>query len=155
MSEITPNQTPSPENHKPQPIYDTCITEGCGKKYELTNENTAGRIYPGQPECNYLYCICPHCSGRTRIFAVDATLEQAAINGIEIFDDEKYAEPEIYDAWCRAAGIELIATHELTHRLEHVMGKAAFVLNNTPDEYLYDLITDTGYDQPYPQKWID
>lgn len=145
----------SPEtNDQPAPLFDDCITEGCGTRYQLTPQNTAGRIYPGQRDCNYLLCVCPGCNGKTRIFAVDNTLEQAALNGIEIFDDEPYAEPEIYDAWCRAAGIELPKTYELTDRHEALIGKFALTMANMPDDLLYDELT-SDHGRPHPTRWVD
>ena len=73
---------------------------------------------------------------------------------IEVFDDEPYADDNAYSDWLDVKGIELPKTYELTDRHEKLIGAFATALATIPDEYLYDLIVDDGYDKPYPQRWI-
>lgn len=135
-----------------QPIFDDC--SNCDKRYQLTAMNSAGRLYPKQPDCSYLLCVCPNCKYRTRIFCNETTLEMAALNGIEVYDDEPYAEPEIYTSWLDVKGIELPQTYELTDRHERLIGQFATTLANCPDGLLYDLITDDNQGRPHPQRWV-
>lgn len=142
----------NPEKKQP-PLWDNC--DNCSTDYELTPKNTAARLYPKQEECSYLFCVCPNCNFRTRIFCGPETLEQAATLGIEIHADEMYAEPDIYHSWLDLNGIELPKTYELTNRHEAIVRRFGEIILSAPNEHLYDLITDTGYNKPHPQKWID
>lgn len=151
MSEQIPNQSPEHERQA-RPIYDDC--SNCEQRYQLTPDNTAGRIYPKQAECSYLLCVCPNCNNKTRIFCNDVTFEVAALNDIHIFDDEPFADDNVYSDWLELKGIELPKSYELTDRHEKMIGAFATALATVPDEHLYDLITDEGYNQPYPQRWI-
>ena len=148
MSELLPN---NPEKQA-RPIFDDC--SNCEQRYQITNENSAGRLYRKQPECNYLLCVCPNCKNKTRIFCNETTLEMAALNDIHVFDDEDWADDNIYSDWLDLKGIELPQTYELTHRHEQLIGRFAKALAETPDEYLYDLIVDEGYGKPHNQRWI-
>lgn len=149
MSELSHN---NPERKKEQPLHDDCLS--CDTKYNLDPSNSAGRYYPGQKECSYLYCVCPNCNQPTRVFCNDSTIDQAKREGLHIFDDEKYAEPEIYDAYCRAYGIELPKTYELTPRHEDIIRKFGETLINIPDDLLIDGF-ESEHLKPYPQRWIE
>lgn len=140
----------SPEQ-QPKPLYDNC--GNCEQDYELTSENSIVQLYSKQTECSFLFCICPNCSYKTRIYINPYTVTRAQELGIEVVDSEPYAPQPIYDEWCEVKGIELPKTYELTNRHEQIIGKFATALASTPDEHLYDLITDTGYNQPYPLRW--
>ena len=147
MSEHAPEREP-----KIQPIFDDC--SNCETRYQLTAMNTAGRLYPKQPDCNYLLCVCPNCKYRTRIFCNETTLEVAALNGIEVFDDEPYADDNAYSDWLDVKGIELPKTYELTDRHEKLIRHFGEVVMNMPDALLYDEITSDDHGKPHPQRWI-
>lgn len=149
MSEIQKNPETNPA---PKPIFDDC--SGCDQRYQLTAMTANGVIYPKQPECSYLMCRCPNCGYKTQIFCNETTIEMAALNGIDIEGDEMYAPDDIYKSWLEVKGIELVETYQLTARHEKLIGQFATSLANTPDEYLYDLITDDGYGRPHPLRWV-
>ena len=150
MSEHEQNQ--NPEKKKPAPMYDDCSR--CETRYRLTPDNSALYLYTKQPECTFLYCVCPKCDFRTRIFVGEETTQQSVDNGLRVFAED-YAGESVYSDWIELKGIELPKTYELTNRHEALIHKMGEILLNTPDEHLYDLITDTGYGKPHPLKWID
>lgn len=152
MSERIFESQSSPEK-QPRPMYDIC--DNCEERYEITKENAAVCAYSKQHECDWIYCICPHCDNRTKIYIGGTDwLDNSRLAGLSILEDESYAEDNIYNQWLEAKGIELAKTYQLTNRHEKLIGQFATVLAETPDEYLYDLIVDNGYDKPLPQRWI-
>ncbi len=142
---------PSPER-KIQPLFDDCMN--CDARYQLNPENAGARHYPGQAECDYIICKCPNCKYITRIFVGAESMQDARDNGLTVHEDEKYAEPDIYDRWCQVNGIELPKTYELTDRHEAIIRKFGENLLAVPDDIFWDNIeADPG--KPYPLKWID
>lgn len=148
MSELANN---NPEKQKPTPLYDDCGE--CEQRYQLTNENSAAYHYGKQSECDFMLCVCPHCSGRTRIFIGPETLAEARNNDITVLETEDYADQNIYLTWCGLMGIELPKSYELTNRHEAIIRKFGETLLNIPDDLLMDGF-ESDHEKPYPQKWI-
>lgn len=150
MSEIqsTPNSNPE----KQRRITDNCDT--CKKDYELTPNNTFLFHYAGQEELDNMFCTCPHCKSKIRIFIGDDTFRQAVDNGIEPICDDKYAPEDLYKKWCALNGIELPKTYELTDRHNKLIGHFGLTMANMPDDLLYDELT-SDHGRPHPTRWID
>lgn len=142
--EQTPEKLPKPR------LFDDC--SNCEQRYELTEDNSVVFNYTRQPECNFIYCACPNCDNRTRIFINPHSLEQARVAGIHI-EDEEWASEQVYDDWCELKGIVLPETYQISDRHEKLIGQFGLTLANTPDEHLYDLIVDDGYSKPHPPRW--
>ena len=145
-------QSSNPEKKKFNPLTDDCSK--CGEDYDLTPENTILNHYQVDNHMDNLICRCPHCAWRTRIFIQEDTFKAAVQAGIPVHADKYAPEPAVND-FEELREMKRVETFELTNRLELVMARAAKTLSETPDEHLYDLITDTGYSKPYALKWID
>lgn len=152
MSEQAPIPQNNPEKKKNQRITDNCDT--CKKDYELTPNNTFLFHYAGQDELDNMFCTCPHCKSKIRIFIGEDTFRQAIDNGIEPICDEKYAPEDIYERWARLQGIEFPKTYELTDRHEATVRKFGESLLAIPDAVFWDNI-EAETNHPYNQKWID
>src|SRR6476620_4057058 len=94
MSELLNNGN-TPEK-KQVPLTDDC--DNCNKKYPLTSENTHIFHYSDQDVMDNLFCVCPHCSYKTRIFVGHQTVEAAVNNGIGM-TVEKNAPEGVYSDW--------------------------------------------------------
>lgn len=139
---------------KIQPMFDDC--DNCGKRYQLTPANSGARHYPKQEECDYLLCKCPHCNSVTRIFCQQESIQDARDNGLQVLDDEPYAEPEIYHGWLDVNGIELPKTYDLTPRHDELIQKFGETIikmsDDAPDLFWDEMNSEQG--KPYPQRWI-
>lgn len=144
---------PTPEREV-RPLSQTCLNDECQTEFQLTGENTRGFYYEKQVECSNIVCGCPNCGLKMRLHCSEDYLKQVIENGIYVDMDELYAPDHVYEGWLGVKGIELVETYQLTDRHEKLIGQFATALANAPDEHLYDLITDDGYNQPYPRRWI-
>ena len=142
---------PSPE--QPKPLYDNC--NGCNQDYYLTSDNAVVFNHARQPECNFIYCACPKCNFRTRIFIGTETVEQARALGIHV-EDEEWASDHVYDEWCDLKGIVLPEVTELTDRQEKLVRHLGATINNmlaTAPDLFWDIMNDPHNDRPYPNRW--
>ena len=151
MSEHEQNQNQNPEKKKPAAMYDDCSR--CETRYKITPDNSALYLYTKQPECTFLYCVCPKCDFRTRIFVGKETVQLSVDTGLRIIAED-YAGENVYSDWIELKGIELPRTYELTNRHEALIQKFGEALLSMPDQMLYEGFHDET-DNPYPQKWID
>lgn len=153
MSEQAPQSNPenSPEKkQKEVPLTDDCSK--CNKRYALTKENTYMFHYTNDEGKDNLYCVCPNCDHRTRIFIREETFEAAVNNGIGL-GVEKYAPEGVYNDWSQLQGIVPPETYELTNRHEAIIRKFGETILAIPDDMFWDNIEDDTQ-KPYPQKWI-
>ncbi len=117
----------NPEQNKNPHLYDNC--DHCEEDYDLTPENTAIRMFTKKPECDYVFAVCPHCSGRTRIYPQTTTLEALISIGITpVIDD--YPDQEEYLSFCHVYGIELIEPKELTPRQDRYINNHGLFLQH-------------------------
>lgn len=139
----------SPEKKTPK-LYDNCMS--CESRYELTEDNTMAQTFARQPECNYLYCVCPHCNFRTKLFCDESSLQHAEAKGIYILERD-YADETTYQEWVKVKGIELPKEYELTDRHEKIIKGFGETLRNMPDDFFWDNIEEPT-ERPYPNTWI-
>jgi hypothetical protein len=136
---------------KAEPITDKC--DGCGVGYYITSFNGLIYHFEGQPECDYLFCACPECNYRTRIYVNQRTIDNARCLGIPEDNKDKYPDEGIYREWCAVVGIELPSTYELTPRHEETIRKFGDALLTIPDELFWDGI-ESEHGRPFPETWI-
>lgn len=116
-------------------LYDNC--SHCEEDYDLTPNNTALRKFNKQPECNYLYTICTHCTGQTQIFCGLDTTEAIVEAGIPFVEDD-YPDQEEYKKWLEIMEIKLIEPQEVTSRQERFIGYFRYLLEHN----LIDIVKD-------------
>lgn len=116
-------------NHEkePKPLFDDC--SNCDERYFLTEENCVLNRFIKQPDCNYIFCICPHCMCQTRIFVGEDTTERYIALGL-VYVEEEYADEATYETWLDLMEIKLIKPRELTQRQEKMIGFWAYLLAN-------------------------
>lgn len=137
---------------QPRPMFDDC--GNCEFRYQMKPENSAVYKYAKQPECNFLFCVCPNCKTPSRIFIPDEdTLNEARANGLHVIEDEDYADQDIYESWFEAEGLVAPKEFELTDRQETIMRKFGDALMQIPDSLFWDNIeAETG--KPYTNRWV-
>lgn len=145
MSEHAPEK-------EPVPMFDDCMH--CEQRYQITADNAAIYHYNKQSECDFLFCVCPNCSGQSRIFCSPETVEVGKQNGLKIVAEEDYADQNIYRSWLELNDIVLPPTYELTDRHEALIKKFGETMLAMPDDLLYDEITDFNHPKPHPQRWV-
>ncbi len=152
MSEQAPSGGNTPEKKRKEvPLTDDCSR--CEKIYPLTADNAYLFHYSNEKESkDNLYCVCPHCDYRTRIFIGEETFKTAVDNGIGL-GVEKYAPEGAYDDWYELRGFVKPDTYELTDRHEAIIRKFGETILAIPDDLFWDTIEDDTQ-KPYPQKWI-
>lgn len=140
----------SPER-QPKPLHNNC--NQCGEDYALTPETAEMHLHKVNPDCDHMLMHCPHCGSKTALFGLsEDTIQRAIDSGIDP-EFHKYPNDSLLALRLGYLGIELVKPHDLSPRHEQLIERFGQVLETTPDEHLYDVITDTGYDKPYPQKW--
>lgn len=148
MSERLENDN-TPEK-KQVPLTDDC--DGCEKRYALTDRNAYLFHYSDQDELDHLYCVCPNCNYRCRMFINEATFQTAVDNGIGL-SVEKYAPDHIHAMWLELNGYTPPATYELTDRHEALIHRFGEAIVAMPPELFWDNI-EAETDKPYPLRWI-
>lgn len=140
----------SPEQ-QPKPLHDNC--NGCNEDYDLTPETAELHLHKVNPDCDHLLMSCPHCGTKTALFGINEdTIQRAIDTGIDP-EFHKYPNDSLLKMRLGYLGIELVRPVELSPRHEKLIDQFETVIETTPDEHLYDLVVDLGYNQPYPQRW--
>jgi hypothetical protein len=142
-------QASSPEQRKP--LHDNC--NSCSEDYDLTPETAELHLHKVNPDCDHLLMRCPHCGTKTALFGINEdTIQRAVDSGIDP-EYHKYPNDSLLNLRLGYLGIELVQPVALTPRHEKLISQFEEVLTTTPDEHLYELIVDDGYNRPYPQRW--
>ena len=136
---------------KVEPLTDNC--DGCGTDYYITSFNGLIYHFEGQPDCDYLFCACPECNYRTRIYINQTTVENARALGIPEDNTNRYAPDMIYREWCDVRDVKLPPVYELTPRHEETITRFGQSILNMPDDLLNEGWGDDT-SRPYPERWV-
>lgn len=141
----------------PKPWRAKCSNKKCKvDEYELAENNAAMADYSEKRECNFLYSICPGCSGELRVYIEGLDPEEANKRGLSVDDSETYPDDDIFEEWLSVKGHEVPKTYELTTRHEALVkkfGETITAITEQAPELFMDVMSDPAPRQTMPQRW--